>query len=426
MKAAIGQDSHRFEEGYGKPLILGGVVFPGETGLLANSDGDVVLHAITNAVSGITGRNILGRVADEMCQSGITDSAEYLREALKSLEGRIVHLSVSMECLRPKISPMIPAMREKIAELLGVESAAIGITATTGEGLTDSGGRTMRKVMEAAYAKVNLTLAVTGRRADGYHTIESLFQSVNLCDKLTLEQRERGFWLNETAGIPAEENIITRADRLLRREFPNLGGVAVTLEKNIPTQAGLGGGSTDAAAYLRGMDRLYGLGLGREGLRALAAELGADVPFCIDGGAAAAAGIGEKLTPVESHLPLWLVITKPKAGCSTPAMYRRIDEMGESLRQRFTTPEAAKALEKGDLAGLCGSLYNVFEEVTALPELSEIRQELRQSGALAAMMTGSGSAVFGIFPEEDAAKVAAEKMAESRWAICCRGINGPG
>ena len=101
----------------------------------------------------------------------------------------------------------------------------------------------MRKVMEAAYAKVNLTLAVTGRRADGYHTIESLFQSVSLCDKLTLEQRERGFWLNETAGIPAEENIITRADRLLRREFPNLGGVAVTLEKNIPTQAGLGGGS---------------------------------------------------------------------------------------------------------------------------------------------------------------------------------------
>ena len=199
----------------------------------------------------------------------------------------------------------------------------------------------------------------------------------------------------------------------------------MTLEKNIPTQAGLGGGSSDAAAYLRGMDRLYGLGLGRERLRVLAAELGADVPFCIDGGAAAAAGIGERLTPVESHLPLWLVITKPKAGCSTPAMYRRIDEMGESLRQRFTTQEAAKTLEKGDLAGLCGSLYNVFEEVTALPELSEIRQELRRSGALAAMMTGSGSAVFGIFPEEAAAKAAAEKMAESRWAIGCRGIGRP-
>ena len=139
MKAAIGQDSHRFEESPGKPLILGGVVFPGEPGLLANSDGDVVLHAITNAVSGITGQNILGKIADEMCRSGITDSAEYLRKALEFLHGRVSHVSLSMECLRPKISPMIPEMREQIAGLLGVEPSAIGITATTGEGLTDCG-----------------------------------------------------------------------------------------------------------------------------------------------------------------------------------------------------------------------------------------------------------------------------------------------
>lgn len=139
MRAAIGQDSHRFEEHPGKPLILGGVVFPGETGLLANSDGDVVLHAVTNAVSGITGQNILGKTADEMCRAGITDSAEYLKAALGSLEGRVVHLSISMECLRPMISPMIPQMRAKIAALLGVAPTAIGITATTGEGLTDCG-----------------------------------------------------------------------------------------------------------------------------------------------------------------------------------------------------------------------------------------------------------------------------------------------
>ena len=199
----------------------------------------------------------------------------------------------------------------------------------------------------------------------------------------------------------------------------------MTLEKNIPTQAGLGGGSTDAAAYLRGMDRLYGLGLGSERLRVLAAELGADVPFCIDGGAAAAAGIGERLTPVESHLPLWLVITKPKAGAPPRPCTGGSTRWARACGSAFTTQEAAEALEKGDLAGLCGSLYNVFEEVTALPELSEIRQELRQSGALAAMMTGSGSAVFGIFPEEAAAKAAAEKMAESRWAIGCRGIGRP-
>ena len=262
----------------------------------------------------------------------------------------------------------------------------------------------MRRVMEAAYAKVNLTLTVTGRRADGYHTIESLFQSVSLCDKLTLEQRERGFWLNETAGIPAEENIITRADRLLRREFPNLGGVAVTLEKNIPTQAGLGGGSTDAAAYLRGMDRLYGLGLGREGLRALAAELGADVPFCIDGGAAAAAGIGEKLTPVESHLPLWLVITKPKAGCSTPAMYRRLDELPSAC-----TPPLPPL--QGGLPALAAGLFNRFE--AAIPAGSavwDIKTRLAAYGALASLLSGSGSAVFGLFDTETAARAAVEAL----------------
>lgn len=279
---------------------------------------------------------------------------------------------------------------------------------------------------ERAYAKINLTLDVGAKRADGYHEITSVMQRISLWDTVTVE---RGTGCDSLlCSVPVTEdvndNLCMKALRVFFTETAmESGGVSITLEKHIPTQAGLGGGSTDAAAYLRGMDRLYGMGLGRERLRALAAELGADVPFCIDGGAAAAAGIGERLTPVESHLPLWLVITKPKAGCSTPAMYRRIDEMGESLRQRFTTQEAAKALEKGDLAGLCGSLYNVFEEVTALPELSEIRQELRRSGALAAMMTGSGSAVFGIFPEEDMARAAAEKMAESRWAICCRGIN---
>ena len=112
MKAAIGQDSHRFEETPGKPLVLGGVLFPGEPGLLANSDGDVVLHAVTNAVSGITCVNVLGGPADALCRTGITDSAVYLQKALEPLRGRISHLSISVECARPHITPRIPAMRE--------------------------------------------------------------------------------------------------------------------------------------------------------------------------------------------------------------------------------------------------------------------------------------------------------------------------
>ncbi|MCI8760041.1 MAG: 2-C-methyl-D-erythritol 2,4-cyclodiphosphate synthase [Clostridia bacterium] len=140
MKVAIGQDSHRIDyHQKDKKLLLGGIEFQEDYSLSANSDGDVVLHAITNAVSGITGKNILGKVADDMCKRGITNSEEYLKEALKYLEEKIVHLSISIECLTPKISPKIEEMRKNIARILQIEESFIGITATTGEGLTEFG-----------------------------------------------------------------------------------------------------------------------------------------------------------------------------------------------------------------------------------------------------------------------------------------------
>jgi len=142
MKVGIGQDSHRFDLGNtSKKFILGGVVFEGVTPLAGNSDADVVLHAITNAVSGITCVNILGKTADEMClKKGITDSSAYVREALKYLDDlKIVHLSISIECSYPKISPKIQEMRKSISKLLGLPENSVGITATTGEGLTEFG-----------------------------------------------------------------------------------------------------------------------------------------------------------------------------------------------------------------------------------------------------------------------------------------------
>ncbi|MBQ9387229.1 MAG: 2-C-methyl-D-erythritol 2,4-cyclodiphosphate synthase [Lachnospiraceae bacterium] len=143
MKTAIGQDSHRFEkENSKKVCILGGVTFPEVPGLLANSDGDVVLHAITNAISGITCHNILGEPADRMCESGITDSSEYLKVALGELAAlslEISHVSISIEGARPKISPRITEMRESISGLLDISPQSVGITATTGEGLTEFG-----------------------------------------------------------------------------------------------------------------------------------------------------------------------------------------------------------------------------------------------------------------------------------------------
>lgn len=141
VRTGLGQDSHRFHtENSTKPLILGGVVFDGQPGLVGNSDADVVLHAITNAVSGVTGVNVLGAVSDAMCQAGITDSRAYLQEALKHLGSlHISHVSISLECARPKISPRIADMRDSIAGIMGIDGRDIGISATTGEGLTAFG-----------------------------------------------------------------------------------------------------------------------------------------------------------------------------------------------------------------------------------------------------------------------------------------------
>lgn len=140
MKVAIGQDSHRIDDNHKeKKLLLGGIEFPADYSLLGNSDADVVLHAITNAISGITCKNVLGRITDDMCRNGIINGEEYVKEALKYLEEKIVHISMSIECLRPKISPKIEEMRKNIARILQIEGTSVGITATTGEGLTEFG-----------------------------------------------------------------------------------------------------------------------------------------------------------------------------------------------------------------------------------------------------------------------------------------------
>ena len=140
MKVAIGQDSHRIDhDNKEKQLMLGGIEFEEPYSLLGNSDADVVLHAITNAVSGITCKNIIGEIEDNMCKNGITNSEEYLKEALKDLKEDIIHISIAIECLKPKITPKIPAIRSNIARILNIKENNVGITATTGEGLTEFG-----------------------------------------------------------------------------------------------------------------------------------------------------------------------------------------------------------------------------------------------------------------------------------------------
>ena len=272
------------------------------------------------------------------------------------------------------------------------------------------------KCVEKAYAKVNLTLAVGEKRPDGYHEVVSVMQRVSLHDTLTAERTASGISLTcSDPALPAgEENLAHRAAALFFRETGITGGVALALEKSIPSQAGLGGGSSDAASVLLALRRLYAPALSDTALEAMAAALGSDVPFFIRGGTALATGRGERLAPLPRLREGWFVIVKPPEGFSTPAMYRRLDELPPEPPRPDGMPAA---LETGDVRAVAAMLCNSFER--AVPPDSAVRDiedALRAHGALAALLSGSGSAVFGLFDREDAARAAAEVL-RARWPL---------
>lgn len=262
------------------------------------------------------------------------------------------------------------------------------------------------KCVEKAYAKVNLTLAVGEKRPDGYHEVVSVMQRVSLCDTLTAEQTREGITL--TCSDPAlpsgEENLAHRAASLFFRETGIAGGAALTLEKRIPSQAGLGGGSSDAASALLVLRKLYAPALPDTELETMAAALGSDVPFFIRGGTQLATGRGEVLSPLPPLTDGWFVIVKPTESFSTPAMYRRLDELPPAC-----TPPLPP-LQDG-LPALAAGLFNRFE--AAIPAGSavwDIKARLAAYGALASLLSGSGSAVFGLFDTETAARAAVEAL----------------
>ena len=262
------------------------------------------------------------------------------------------------------------------------------------------------KCVEKAYAKVNLTLAVGEKRPDGYHEVVSVMQRVSLCDTLTAEQTREGITL--TCSDPAlpsgEENLAHRAASLFFRETGIAGGVALTLEKRIPSQAGLGGGSSDAASALLALRKLYAPALPDTELETMAAALGSDVPFCIRGGTQLATGRGEVLSPLPPLTDGWFVIVKPAESFSTPAMYRRLDELPPAH-----VPDLPP-LQSG-LPALAAGLFNRFEAaVPAGSAVWDIKVRLAAHGVLASLLSGSGSAVFGLFDAETAACAAVEAL----------------
>lgn len=264
------------------------------------------------------------------------------------------------------------------------------------------------KLMIDAYAKINLTLDVTGRLPNGYHTVEMIMQSVKLCDRVTLKTDDSGLVrmvCDRTDLSAGEDNLAVRAARLFLSTCGREDvGVAIELEKNIPMQAGMAGGSTDAAAVLTGLNRLLDQGLSVQELCEMGLKLGADVPYCIRGGTMLAEGIGEVLTPVAEMPPCPVVVCKPPVGVPTPEIYRAIDAV--PIVAHPQTERMLAALRSRDLEQIGALLCNVMEPVTAErhPVIYEIKRTMLAHGALGALMSGSGSAVFGLFRSREAAK----------------------
>ena len=271
----------------------------------------------------------------------------------------------------------------------------------------------MEQIVLDAHAKINLTLDVTGKRDDGYHLLKMVMQSVSLCDTVTLTKTgSPGIALTCSAPhIPCGEgNIAYKAAALFCSRTGISPGVSIHIEKRIPSQAGLGGGSADGAAVLAGMDLLFETGLSEDELCDLGVQIGADVPFCIRGGTLLCEGIGEVLTPVPPMPSCAVLLCKPEVNVSTKEAYGKIDR-GELLN-RPDNGAMLSALAEGDLRKIGREARNVFECVLDLPVIEEIKAAMKNGGALGACMSGSGSAVFGLFPNRSAAEQCAAALSE--------------
>ena len=275
------------------------------------------------------------------------------------------------------------------------------------------------KTIQRAYAKINIGLDVLRRRADGYHEVKMIMQTVDIYDELVLERRkEPGIELRmDNSDLPSGgDNLICRAADLLFREKKITGGVNISLTKRIPIAAGMAGGSADAAAALRGVNELFDLGYSLTELQALGVGLGADIPYCLAGGTMLSEGIGEILTPLPAPPAAHLVIAKPDINVSTAFVYGNLH--ADSLAWHPDIDGMIAALQKGDLDGITGRLGNVLETVTvkAHPVIEQIKELLRKQGAENALMSGSGPTVFGIFKEKETAARAAEAVERGQLA----------
>lgn len=271
----------------------------------------------------------------------------------------------------------------------------------------------MDKLELKALGKVNLGLDILGRKENGYHEVRMVMQTVYLYDRVILERTKTPGITLETnlKFLPVNENNIAyRAADLIRKEFGIHEGIKIVLDKHIPVAAGMAGGSTNAAAVLFGMNRMYGLGLSEEELKKRGVGLGADVPYCIMRGTVLAEGIGEKLTPLPPIPKCYVLIAKPPLSASTEIVYEKYD----ALRQ-VKHPDIdgiLRGLSEADIRQVAANMGNVLEQVMVkeYPVIGQIKQAMLELGAMGALMSGSGPTVFGLFDSRSAAKMAAQKI----------------
>ncbi len=263
-------------------------------------------------------------------------------------------------------------------------------------------------------AKVNLSIDVLGKREDGYHIVEMIMQTIDLYDQIKIEEiKENSIRINsDSMDIPLnEDNIVYKAANLLKQRFDISKGIEIYIQKNIPVAAGMAGGSSNAAAVLVGLNKLWNLNLSENELKEIGLQLGADVPFCITGGCSLAKGIGEKLTDINGiSEDVNILVCKPNIFVSTKEVYQSLDM--ENVNKRPNNKKLIEALKNKDIKFISENMVNVLEEVTSVKykEINEIKEVMLKNKALGSMMSGSGPTVFGLFDNIEYAINAKEEL----------------
>lgn len=287
----------------------------------------------------------------------------------------------------------------------------------------------MDRIVKKAYAKINLHLDIASRYSDGYHEVHTVMQTLSLCDdvEISLNRSFEGIRLScDMEEIPVDEkNIAWRAAKLYLEEIGEYEcGIIIDIKKRIPVCAGMGGGSSDAAAVLLGLEEIFGNRIGLNRLLEIGASIGADVPFCMIGSTAYADGKGDKITPLKPLPDCYVAVAQGGEGVSTPWAYKELDRVFQNFSESSYTPHETskimRAIDCSDIAEIASNMYNIFEEVvlTERPVVKQIKDTFIEHGALGAMMSGSGTAVFGIFNDKEKAIVAIETAKREGYFAC--------